>query len=138
MRICIPEGMIVATKGELYQEGVTHFGKGELAQAEHTLKQAVTLDDRFALAYTALGMVYERMRKLDDAIACAKKVCELEPKDPLSFTSLSIYYMKKQMIPEAEKAQAEATRLGIIQQLKEKQGKGAAAGNQSRGPSVGG
>jgi len=38
---------------------------------------------------------------------------ELEPDEPLGHTSLSIFYQRKGMIPEAEAEKAVAMRLGM-------------------------
>jgi Flp pilus assembly protein TadD len=49
-----------------------------------------------------------RLRRHDEAIQHALKVCELEPKDAFSFTALSVTYQRAGHIPEAEEAMARA------------------------------
>ncbi len=67
----------------------------------------------------ALGMAQMKAGLLDEAIATAITVTEMAPEDPTAFTSLSMAYMRKQMIEEAEKAQAQARLLSWKQELKE-------------------
>ena len=58
------------------------------------------------------------MQRYDEAIVVAQKTTELDPDDVLARTSLSVLYMKKGMIPEAEAEGAKARVLGWKQQLK--------------------
>jgi len=44
----------------------------------------------------------------DEAILHARRVTELEPNDPFSFTQLSVIYQRCGKIPEAEEAMARA------------------------------
>jgi Flp pilus assembly protein TadD len=59
------------------------------------------------------------MGLLDDAIAVAQRLAELDPNDILAHTSLSILYQRKGMVPEAEAEANKARVLGWKQQLKE-------------------
>jgi Flp pilus assembly protein TadD len=59
------------------------------------------------------------MNRLDDAIAIANRIAEIDPNDVLAHTSLSILYQKKGMIPEAEAEGNKARILGWKQQLKD-------------------
>ena len=52
------------------------------------------------------------------ALAVAKRIAELDPDDVLAYTSLSVLYQKKGMIPEAEAEANKARILGWKQQLK--------------------
>jgi Flp pilus assembly protein TadD len=48
---------------------------------------------------------------LDDAITTIKRAIELNPQEPLNHTSLSVFYRKKGMIPEAEAEIAQSMEL---------------------------
>jgi Flp pilus assembly protein TadD len=50
---------------------------------------------------------------LDGALEAGQKLVALEPEEPLGHTSLSIFYQRKGMIPEAEEEKAIAMRLGM-------------------------
>jgi Flp pilus assembly protein TadD len=58
------------------------------------------------------------LQRYDEAIEAANKITEIDPDDVLAHTSLSVLYMKKGMIPEAEAEGAKARVLGWKQQLK--------------------
>jgi Flp pilus assembly protein TadD len=66
----------------------------------------------------ALGMAQLNGGMIDAALATLTRVTELAPEDPLAFTSLSMAYQRKNMIPEAEKAQAQARMLAWKQELR--------------------
>ena len=63
-------------------------------------------DPTYTLAHSALAVILARLKKHDEAIEHAVKVCELEPNDPFSFTALSVTYQRAGKIPEAEEAMA--------------------------------
>ena len=54
---------------------------------------------------------YERMSLYDEAIEAIQKAIEINPKDPLVYTSLSMCYQRKGMIQEAEDAMAKSQEL---------------------------
>ena len=80
----------------------------DLAKAAATLESLVAQDDSYALAHSALAVIYGRLRKHDDAIRHGLKVCELEPNDAFSFTAMSVTFQRAGKIPEAEEAMARA------------------------------
>ena len=49
-----------------------------------------------------MARTLQDLNRLDEAIAVAKRIAELDPDDVLAYTSLSVLYQKKGMIPEAE------------------------------------
>ena len=63
-------------------------------------------------------MSLDRLGDLDGALEAGKVLVELEPNEPLGHTSLSIFYQKKGMIPEAEEEKALAMRLTMAGQEK--------------------
>ncbi|PYX88794.1 MAG: hypothetical protein DMG68_07350, partial [Acidobacteria bacterium] len=49
-----------------------------------------------------LARALQDLNQLDEAIAVAQRIAEMDPDDVLAHTSLSVLYQKKGMIPEAE------------------------------------
>lgn len=108
----------MASKEELYDEGMFDFSMGEFDSAIAKLKQAIELDPNYFDARHALGMAYYRKEMYDEAIAEGLRSLEIKPGDQLAHTSLSMYYVKKGMKPEAEHHGAQARIAGWKEQLK--------------------
>ena len=66
--------------GALYNDAAKLINSGDDAGAEKLLKQAVDVDDSFAMAHYQLGMIYVRTGKTADAKAELQKYLELDPK----------------------------------------------------------
>ncbi|HUY89308.1 MAG TPA: tetratricopeptide repeat protein [Pirellulales bacterium] len=96
------------TNEELYNEAEQLKDAGDLEGAVAKLNVLVEQDANYALAHSALAVIYTRLRRHDEAIQHASKVCELEPQDAFSFTALSVTYQRAGKIPEAEQAMAQA------------------------------
>lgn len=96
------------TVEELYDQADQLKAEGRLEEAVTKLRESLELDPNYALAHSALAVVYGRLQKHDEAIQHGLKVCELEPDDPFSFTALSVTYQRAGRIPEAEDAMARA------------------------------
>ena len=92
-------------------KGGEAFREGKLDEAVAKFHEALEADASFALAHSALAVVYGKLDKHDDAIQHGLKVCELEPNDPFSFTAMSVTYVRAGRIPEAEEAMARAHQL---------------------------
>ena len=78
----------------LYDEATRLKNEGRLDDAIAKLKEAIAVDDTYALAHSALAVVLQRQGQHEEAIVHAGRVCELEPKDPFSFTALSVTYQR--------------------------------------------
>ncbi|HEX3725984.1 MAG TPA: tetratricopeptide repeat protein [Pirellulales bacterium] len=98
----------MATNEELYRQHERLKDEGKLDEAAAALEQLVAQDPQYALAHSALAVIYGRLKKHDDAIRHGLKVCELEPNDPFSFTAMSVTFQRAGKIPEAEDAMARA------------------------------
>jgi Flp pilus assembly protein TadD len=98
----------VPTSEEIYSEADKLKDSGDLEGAAKKLNELLAQDPRFALAHSALAVICGRLRRHDEAIEHALKVCELEPKDTFSFTALSVTFQRAGRIPEAEEAMARA------------------------------
>lgn len=84
---------------------------GDLAGAVAALEALVADDPDFALAHSALGAWCTRLERHTDAVRHARLVCELEPRDPFSYTALSVACMRAGLIAEAEEALARSRML---------------------------
>lgn len=79
---------------------------GDLAGAVAALEAVVADHPDFALAHSALAAWCTRLERHVDAVRHARRVCELEPKDPFSYTALSVACQRGGWIAEAEDALA--------------------------------
>jgi len=91
-------------------------GEHERALAEY--EKSLAADPTFTEAMHGMARALQDLNRLDEAIAVAKRITELDPDDVLAHTSLSVFYQKKGMIPEAEEEGNKARILGWKQQLK--------------------
>ncbi len=101
----------MATKEELYDQALTHFGNNELEAAVAVFNTLLEQYPDYVDGHIGLGHAYERMSRYDEAIEAIKKAIEVDPTDPLNYTSLSICYQRKGMIQEAEDAMAKSHQL---------------------------
>jgi Flp pilus assembly protein TadD len=96
------------TNEELYSEAEKLKDQGKLDEAATVLERLTEQDASYALAHSALAVIYGRLKRHDDAIRHGLKVCELEPNEPFSFTAMSVTFQRAGKIPEAEDAMARA------------------------------
>jgi tetratricopeptide (TPR) repeat protein len=78
----------------LYDQADQLKSLGKLEEAAAVLREALELDANYALAHSAMAVVQQRLQNHEDAIAHARRVCELEPEDPFSFTALSVTFQR--------------------------------------------
>lgn len=102
----------------LYQNAIELFRKGELQEAIVQLEEALRLDWDFPDALEALGVLYSKVDRLDDAIEAMKRLAKISPNHVMAHANLSRFYVQKGMILEAEQEQAEARRLSWKAELK--------------------
>jgi tetratricopeptide (TPR) repeat protein len=79
---------------KLYDQADKLKDEGKLEEAVAKLQEALTADPSYALAHAALAVVQQRLGRHNEAIEHARRVCELEPDDPFSFTALSVTYQR--------------------------------------------
>ena len=101
----------MASREERYEAAERLKNDGQLAEAVVALEAVVVDHPDFALAHSALAAWCTRLERHDEAIRHARRVCELEPKDPFSYTALSVACMRAGLIPEAEDALARSRML---------------------------
>lgn len=100
-----------ADKVSLYRQGLTKYAAMDFAGARVDFEQALVLDPDFGDVHHCLAHTLEKLEDLDGALVAAIRAVELSPDEVLAHTSLSVIYMRKGMIPEAEAAKARATEL---------------------------
>jgi tetratricopeptide (TPR) repeat protein len=107
------------TVQELYDEADRLKDAGQLAEAIAKLEQLLSQQETYALAHSALAVLYGKVQGHEQAIRHALRVCELEPNDAFSFTALSVTYQRAfagtnhvEYIRLAEEAMARAHMLG--------------------------
>ncbi len=105
-----------------YYAALDLVAEGEQARAVEEYQKAVDADPTFTEAMHGLARALQDLDRLDEAIAVAKRLEQLDPDDVLVHTSLSVLYQKKGMIPEAEEEGNKARILGWKQQLKKGKG----------------
>ena len=98
------------------KEALEHMANDRLDEAVKIYRECTEAEPELALAWNGLAMALGQQGELDGAIQAALHLIELEPEEPLGHTSLSMFYMRKGMIPEAEDEKAIAMRLTMRQQ----------------------
>jgi len=93
---------------EIYDQAIELKNSGDLKGAIAKLQQLATTHPEHVDTHSALAVYLQREGRFEEAIEHAKKVCELVPNDPFSYTQLSVIYVKCGKIPEAEEAKARA------------------------------
>ncbi len=96
------------TPDEAYVAAEQLKDEGKLEEAVSALEVVVAEHPDFALAHSALSAWCTRLERHEKAVEHARRVCELEPNEPFSFTALSVACMRAGKIPEAEDALARA------------------------------
>ena len=96
-----------------YEKALDFFGASQWEQAEKALLEIIKTHPSYADAYEALGRVYYKLDRLDDAIEWMLKLSELKPDSAMAHSNLSIFYMKKGMKEKAEEEKAKATVLNF-------------------------
>lgn len=99
------------TRDERYAAAERLKDSGDLAAAVAALEGLVADHPDFALAHSAVAAWCTRLERHDDAVRHARRVCELEPGDPFSYTALSVACMRAGRIAEAEDALARSRTL---------------------------
>lgn len=101
----------MTTREERYEAAEALKNAGDLPGAVAALEAVVAVDPDYALAHSALAAWCTRLERHEEAIRHARRVCELEPADPFSFTALSVACMRGGRIAEAEEALARSRML---------------------------
>ena len=103
---------------ESYKAGLALFGKNQFAEAIGEFQKALADRPGWLDAQHALATAQSKAGDQDAALATIAKVIAADPDDPFAYTSQSIFFQRKGLIPEAEKAQAQARMASWKQELK--------------------
>ena len=63
----------------LYKNGIEAYRRGELQKASDLLMQVVEASEEDHRAWNALGVVFTRMKKYEDAEVCIENALTLDP-----------------------------------------------------------
>jgi tetratricopeptide (TPR) repeat protein len=108
----------VSTPIEFYKAGLALFGKNQFAEAIAEFQKALVERPNWLDALHALATAQSKSGDQDAALATIARVIASDPDDPFAYTSQSIFLQRKGLIPEAEKAQAQARMASWKQDLK--------------------
>jgi len=114
----MPDEKTRAAAEEHYYTALDLVADGHHDQAVDEYQKSLAADPSFTEAMHGLARALQDLNRLDEAIAVADRIAEIDPDDVLAHTSLSVLYQKKGMIPEAEAEANKARILGWKQQLK--------------------
>jgi len=119
----------------LYDKALERFQK-DLDDRDHSplelLEEAVLLDPGFEDAYETLGVILNRQGRVDEAIETMQRLVRLNPDCVMAHTNLSVFYVSKGMVREAEQEKAHAAMLQFKQTQDAKKAKEAAAAERTR------
>lgn len=119
----------------LYEQALERFERDALDEddaAIHLLKEAIAMDPVFEDAYEALGVILNRHGRVDEAIHYMKILERLNPDCIMAHTNLSVFYVSKGMIDEAEQEKAKAAVLQIRQASHARKAEEMAAAERER------
>ncbi|MCC6153122.1 MAG: tetratricopeptide repeat protein, partial [Candidatus Hydrogenedentes bacterium] len=119
----------------LYEKALQHFERDEHDQddsAIRLLQEALLLAPAFEDAYEALGVILNRHHRVDEAIHYMQILARLNPDSVMAHTNLSVFYVAKGMIPEAEDEKAKAAVLQMKHARKSREAEEIAAEERER------
>lgn len=117
---------------DLYRQGLKLHRAKDYAGAIALLEKSVAADPNLSDAWEALGVLYDKQNRVDDAIAATQRLVALKPDEVMAHTNLSRFFMKKGMKEKAEEEQGKARLIGWKQELAAGGGhaEGGLAGNE--------
>ncbi len=81
------------------QLGISYLRQGELKTAQAKLEKAVAQDGTLATAYSALGLVFERLGDSAGAEANYRRAVGLEPSNPDTLNALAVFLCQRKQEP---------------------------------------
>ena len=79
---------------ELYDKADKLKDDGKYEEAIQVLTEILESDEQFTLAHLALGVLYGRVGKHEDAVKHGQRACELEPNEAFNFTAMSVTFQR--------------------------------------------
>lgn len=108
----------MADRNEHYNNALKLFGENKHLEAIEEYRLALGDDPDWTDGLHGLAMSQMHAELLDEAIATGLRIVELDKNDPFAHTSLSMFYMRKGLIDEAEKESAKARMVSWKLELK--------------------
>jgi tetratricopeptide (TPR) repeat protein len=96
----------------LFDDASGDIAVGELDAAIEKYRRCIEAAPEFFDAWHALGMALMKTGRHPEAIEAGLKATGLRPNDQLAWSSLSLFYVRANMIKEAESAGVKARILG--------------------------
>ena len=81
------------------QLGVSYLRQGELKTAQAKLEKALSQDSSLATAYSALGLVFERLGDNAGAEKNYRQAVSLEPSNPDTLNALAVFLCQRKLEP---------------------------------------
>ena len=101
----------MADRLEHYKKALAFFGENKYPEAIAEYQEALKEDPDWPDGLHGLAMAQMNADLLDEAIATGLRLAEVNENDPFVFTSLSMFYQRKGLLEEAEKASTKARML---------------------------
>ena len=98
-----------------YKAGIQHFAAGRTEDAIASYRAALAANAALSMAWNGLAMALAKQGDLEAALDAARRYAELDPEEPLAYTSLSMLLQQAGRIPEAEEAKARSMQLQMKQ-----------------------
>ncbi len=89
-------------KTVFYNFGILLIGLGKLKEAELSLRKAIELDPRYAIAHSNLGGILKDLGKLKEAELSLLKAIELDPNYAIAHSNLGLIFRDLGKLKEAE------------------------------------
>lgn len=103
---------------EFYQQAMQAYGQEKYEESIGLYRKALEGKPEWTDAMLGLAMAEMNSGKLDDAIATCEGIIKVEKNNAFAYSTMSMCYQKKDMIPEAEDAQAKARMISWREELK--------------------
>ena len=114
--------MTMVDRLQPYLKGLELFGNKRHSEAVAAYQEALAISPDWTDALHGLAMAYMHLGNLDEAIRIGMRIVELDPDDSFAHTSLSMFYQRKGLIPEAEAEGAKARMISWKEELKKNPG----------------
>ena len=108
----------MADRTEHYKLGLKLYGQNKHREAIAEYERALAASPGWTEPMHGIALAHMHLGELEQAIAMGQKIVELDPNDAFAHTSLSMFYQRKGLIPEAEKEAAKARMISWKEELK--------------------
>jgi len=116
------------TREESYARAASRFAEQAYEDAIAAYREALEADPRHTDSLHGIAMSQFHLGRVDEAIETARRILEIDPNDVMASTSLSMFYLKKGDVPQAEHHGAQARIKGWEQELRSRKATGSAPG----------